>query len=96
MTEDQADQAASSIAKKLDRKQKFQAVFGSDDGKWVLLEILAMSNAFDCMDVVDNNPYMTYLQLGQRRLALSIAREVFQSDEYLLSMMNQLERKMNE
>jgi hypothetical protein len=96
MPEETIDIALSSTAKKLEKKQKFQAVFDNEEGRWVLGQILSMSNAFDSLDVVDNNPYMTYLQLGQRRLALSIAREVFQDDRYLLELMNQMERKLNE
>lgn len=96
MPDEQIDNAIASTAKKIERKQKFQAVFDSPDGKWVLEQILQMSNAFDCLDVVDNNPYMTYLQLGQRRLALTIAREVFQDDRHLLNLMDMMERKLNE
>ena len=86
---------ANSLELKLQRKQRFNAVFGSPVGREVLTDILKMSNAFDTEGVVDNNPYMTYLHEGQRRLALSIAREVFEDDRYLLEMIKMMDDRLN-
>ena len=51
-----------------------------------------MSDVFTPV-AVDNNPYMTYLYEGQRRLALSIGKEVFEDDRFLLEMVNANEER---
>lgn len=81
-----------SIKRKLALKQRFQAVFSSPEGRLVLQDIFTMANVFT-PTAVDNNPYMTYLNEGMRRLALSISHQVFEDDRHLMEMLNLNEEK---
>lgn len=83
------------LQQRLDRKARFQAVFGTKEGRQVLQEILEIGGVFDTVANV-SNPYDTYVREGQRRLALSISKLVFESDEHMMQMARRMEQSYDE
>ena len=67
----------------------FQRVFGTEDGKLALLEILKMSSA---LSVKDRSEEYTQRDEGQRRLAIGIASYVY-GDEVELKLLEMIANK---
>lgn len=71
--------------KRLELKRKYKEVFGTPEGKEVLAHILRVAGVTRPRFTSDNE--MTRINEGERRLAMSIFKQVHSSTDHLIQLM---------
>lgn len=67
------------------RRRRYEAVFNTPDGQWVLRDIL--QSGMVGMDImVPGDPYRTHYLLGQQRLAIGIVSKLNMTNEQMLKL----------
>ena len=67
------------------RRRRYEAVFNTPDGQWVLRDIL--QTGMVGMDImIPGDPYRTHYLLGQQRLAIGIVSKLNMSNERILKL----------
>lgn len=67
------------------RRRRYEAVFNTPDGQWVLRDILRTGMVG--MDImIPGDPYRTHYLLGQQRLAIGIVSKLKMSNERILKL----------
>ena len=77
------------IRDKLERKRRFQDVFSTTNGRYVLMHVLRAGHVFEST-FIRGDVNETLLREGERRMALSILKQVAKDDDDALKMMQEL------